>query len=176
MADKSPDIILAVSTVMGEGFAQQKMLIDGKADSTLLAMVDDRLTREVASLGEDCNALRLDLAGIEDRQAQFAVHEVRADLQNDLLQWRERLLVCEDRLRVLADEHEAAIKMLHQLDWTGPAGPAGRDGLDGIKGADGSPGPAGLEGQAGAPGPQGDTRRPGRGGPAGRDGTCRAAR
>jgi hypothetical protein len=154
MADE-PDVISIVATVMGEGFAKHKLAIDGKVDATLLALVDNRLTQAVAELGDDFGALRLDMATLEERQTNAIIGAVREDLQADLLAWRERLLVCEDRLRVLQDEAQAAIREFHERDWTGPPGPTGDDGPPGLAGLDGKDGATGPRGDAGAPGPEG---------------------
>jgi len=167
MADQGAVIVEAIGRVIGDGFAQQKTQIDSKVDQSLLAQVDDRLSRELHGLGEEFDALRHQLTGLEERQTLAAIGAVRDDLQTDLVHWRERLLACEDRLRAIADEHHAALRALQETDWTGPPGERGEPGTTGDAGEAGPQGPQGEAGPSGDPGPEGPQGPMGKVGPDG---------
>lgn len=176
MADRADAIVEVLGTILGEGFAGQKLLIDGKADTSLLAMVDTRLTTSVVSLVEDFESLKDQLASLEERQTLVAVTTVRDELASDLVQYRERLLAIEDRLRQIMDETRDAISGFQERDWTGPNGPQGErgeqgeQGFPGEEGREGPQGPEGPAGQDGVDGAQGWQGPPGERGEDGREG------
>ena len=143
MADDGPDIIGVFATVINEGLAGQKLLIDEKADSDFLTLVDKRLSDGLDSLAMELGHLRDVLNRLEELQTLAATEALRKDLAADLVTWRERLLAIEDRLRTLTDETQRVMNDFVAAEWTGPQGE---------RGADGPPGPSG---QAGLPGSRG---------------------
>jgi hypothetical protein len=168
MADDA--LLEAVGSIIGEGFAEQKIAIDSKVDAELLAMVDRRLTSSYLGMVEEVEKLRDQLNTLEERQTLVAVEEVRDELANDLIQYRERLLSCEDRFRQISDDVRDAIATFRERDWTGPEGEQGPPGRRGDPGEEGREGPAGLPGDTGDPGAEGSVGPAGPIGPAGPQG------
>ena len=168
--------VRGVGEVIAEVASELRRDIVEKADTTSLALVDQRLQGGLVSLEERLAQISAELAEQEARERQIVLDAVRADLQADLLAWRERALDYENLLRTFQDTAAETLSAFREKDWTGPSGadgppgPAGLNGRDGTDGPAGDAGPPGLNGDIGPPGPEGQRGLDGRDGKDGEPG------